>query len=102
MSNDSSKDTHMALETPHKSHKWGWSPLTVILIVVFNYFFAQLLGGLLVSIYPYIKGWSTTRSDNWLNNNPFAQFLFVLFSEAITLLVIWLFVRRRVALKLLG
>jgi membrane protease YdiL (CAAX protease family) len=101
MSNDTSKEKDLSSEALVKSNKWVWGPFSVTLVVVFNYFFAQLLGGLLVSFYPYIRGWGTTQSNNWINT-PFAQFVFVLISEALTVFVIWLFIRRRIAFKLLG
>jgi membrane protease YdiL (CAAX protease family) len=102
MSNDSSNSAQAATTETPKSHRWVWSPSTAVLIVVLSYFAAQFLGGIIVSIYPYLRNWDSTQANNWLTNSVLAQFFYVLLSEAITLTVVWLFVRHRIALKLLG
>lgn len=54
----------------------------------------QLLGGVLVSLYPFLLDWSPLQTENWFNSTG-GQFVFVLLSEAFTVLVLWLFLRRR-------
>jgi membrane protease YdiL (CAAX protease family) len=72
-----------------------WSPWVAVLYAVLVYFAAQLIGELLVYLYPVFHGWSVRRADAWLSSSVLAQFWFVLFSEALTFGAIWWFIRRR-------
>lgn len=71
-----------------------WSATFAIFVIVIDYYVSQIAGGILVGLYPVILRWSSTQSDGWLNNSVWAQFLYVLFTESITILILWLFGRR--------
>lgn len=70
-----------------------WSPWLAVVIVVVVYFVAQFAGGFIVSI---IAGLTHGSSANdWLKNSTLAQFIYVLLAEALTLWLLWLFMRSR-------
>jgi membrane protease YdiL (CAAX protease family) len=100
MSDDISNPT---VKNPEPStQRWPWSPTTAVMIVVIAFLVAQLLGGTLVALYPSLHHWSNAQANNWLTNSVGAQFFFVLISEALTLLILWLYLRHRVTHKQLG
>lgn len=83
--------------------KVPWSPWAAVLYAVLVYFAAQIVAGLLISIYLHLKGWNQATATIWLNHSIFAQFWYVLFAEALTFGAIWWFVRRRKAgLRIIG
>jgi membrane protease YdiL (CAAX protease family) len=100
MSNDTSNPTIKASEPSTK--RWPWSPTTAVVIVVVAFLVAQLLGGILVDLYPSIHHWSGAQANNWLTNSIVAQFFFVLISETLTLFILWLYLRNRVTREQLG
>jgi len=83
------------LEDKPTTGKVPWSPWTGVIYAVVVYFAAQILASILLVIYPRARGWSKPVITNWLNNSVIAQFLYVLFAEAITFGAIWWFIRWR-------
>ncbi|HSX36536.1 MAG TPA: type II CAAX endopeptidase family protein [Patescibacteria group bacterium] len=80
-----------------------WRPLLGVVYVIFVFFAAQLVAGILVSIYPWAKHWSNAQATDWLNNSVIAQFLFVLLAEGLTLGSIYAWLRRyKVNFKVIG
>lgn len=74
-----------------------WKPWRAVLFVLFVYFAAQFLAGVLISVYPELRGWSTDRALDWLNDSVSAQFVFVLLAEALTLGAVYWFLKRHKA-----
>lgn len=70
-----------------------WGPGRAILGVVASFFAVQILVSIVVAIYVSLRGWDETLSNLWLSEVP-VQFGIVLISEVVTLLIIWLFVRK--------
>lgn len=101
MSGDTSSGVTKAVE-PSPPQRWQWSPLSAVLIVIIAFVVAQLLGGILVALYPSLRHWTSAQANNWLNNSVVSQFFFVLISEALTVLILWLYLRKRVTRKQLG
>lgn len=66
-----------------------YGPIAATLITVGLYFGAQLLGGILISLVPAMKGWSEEHAKSWLTNSVWAQFLFIAIVEAISLGVVY-------------
>jgi len=67
------------------------------------YYVSQLVGGLLVSIYPFLQHWSNARATSWLNNSVSAQFVFILIAEAFTIGAIYAFLRHyKLTLRTIG
>jgi len=75
----------------------SWGPLAAILVVVFSYLAAQILGSALVLLYTHTRHWGVAQANDWLQNSVAAQFIYVVLSEAITMGVLVLFLRRRKA-----
>lgn len=82
--------------------KWGWGPLGAVLIVVLSFLVSQVVGYLVISIYPEIKHWDSTQANNWISNSTGAQFIYVLISEVMTLTILWAFIRKKVSFPQLG
>ena len=77
--------------------KVGWGPVSAIAFSIIVYFGTQIIGGFLVSIYPFVKGWNEQQVSGWLEHSIYAQFFFVLIVESLTIYLIWRFLRRRKA-----
>lgn len=80
---------------PQTTGKLSWGPIAAILFTVGVYFASQILGGLLVSVYPLIRSWNNQQTTQWLAHSNYAQFIFVAIVEAITVGLIWLFLKNR-------
>ncbi len=81
----------------------GYGQVAAVLVTVAVYFGAQILVGVIVSLVPLFNGWSTERLQDWLQDSVAAQFGTIFLVEALTLWLIWLFLKgRRVALKTIG
>ncbi len=94
-------DTAKTADAP-SANKRHWGPLNSTLLVLIAFVLAQLFGYMLISIYPAIRHWGNAMTNDWEQNSISAQFLFVLFSEAVTLLILWLYFRNRITLKQIG
>ena len=76
-------------------NKINWNPLEAVCITVAIYFVSQFLGAIIVFVLPLIRGWSLEQTSTWLDNNPYGQFLLVLAIEAITVGLLYYFIKRR-------
>lgn len=95
MSNASSKDSPSEQNTAVASWRSiPWNPVVAVLVVVAIYFASQVIGGLLVSVYPFLKHWSEARANDWLNNSVGAQFVYIVLAEGLTLGLLWMFLSR--------
>ncbi len=65
-----------------------WHPIVAIALVVFIYFFSQLVAGVFVSIYPAIRGWGVDTTNLWLKT-PAGQFWTIMFIEVSVVLMVW-------------
>ena len=73
----------------------------IVLAVIF--FVSQLLSGLVVSFYPFIRSWSLATTKTWLNNSMYAQFATALLAYGGIVLLLWLFLRhKKTSFKALG
>lgn len=68
-------------------------PVVAVVIVLIIYFASQIMGGLMLSIYPALRHWSGTQATSWVNNSVVAQFMYVVIAEGLTLLSLWAFLR---------
>jgi hypothetical protein len=71
-----------------------WKPWLGIIFIVFVYYASQIIGGLLLSIYPGLRHWSHAEALDWLNNSVGAQFVFILLAEVMSVGAIYLFLKR--------
>ncbi|HVI60779.1 MAG TPA: hypothetical protein VM535_01340, partial [Candidatus Saccharimonadales bacterium] len=71
-----------------------WNPWLGVVFVIILYYGAQLAGGLLVTLYPVLRGWSAVRITNWLDSSTAAQFAYVVLAEAFILGALYLFLKK--------
>lgn len=86
--------------TPKRKGMYGpWQSILVTLLV---YFSAQLLAGVVIYAIPALRQWSPARQELWIQN-PWVMFCFIVAAEAITLGLLYKFMRsRRVTFQSLG
>jgi len=68
----------------------GWLGLLVVVII---YFISMSLGVVLLNLYPALMGWGPVQADTWLSSSTSAQFAYVFAVEAITIGLLWFFMR---------
>lgn len=73
--------------TPEIS-KTSWMAPVSLLAVAVIYFATQLASGLIVYIYPQLHHWTATQTNRWLSNSVFAQFLYILVAEVLTVVAL--------------
>ena len=72
-------------ELKPKTHSGAWYATLALFGVSVVYFLSQIVGGLLVYVYPTVQHWSHAKANDWLTHSVVAQFLFILFAEAFTI-----------------
>jgi membrane protease YdiL (CAAX protease family) len=94
MSNASSKEP----EVPAKADPSGvkWSPTAAIVVTVLAFFASQVVTALFLGIIGGSLGWDETQIELWFMSVS-GQFIFVLVAEALTLGILWRFLKRRKA-----
>lgn len=86
-----------------KTKTLPWHPVLGVVFVLALYFVTQIVGGVLVSIYPALRHWSSARASDWLNSSIAAQFVYILLVESLTIGGLWWFLRRhRRGFRMLG
>ena len=87
---------------PNDYQRWPWGPAAGFFVTACAFLLSQLLAGGVFMLLFTILGWSSARSNDWFNSVT-GQFLAVLVSEALALIFLVLFLRRRKApWRLLG
>lgn len=71
-----------------------WKPWLGVLFLFAVYYASQLVGGLLVSVYPALRHWPHSVTLDWVNNSAWAQFTFVVIAEVFSIGAIYLFLKR--------
>lgn len=94
MSNASSSqpESVVAKSKPASGVPWNLSLGLVFIAVVF--FGAQLVSGLLLSLYAGLHHMTGQQASDWLNSSTAAQFLFILIAEVLTVGAVYLFLRQ--------
>jgi membrane protease YdiL (CAAX protease family) len=72
-----------------------WGPVAVVFLTVLIYFASQIVSGVLVSLYPFLRGWSGAATQAWLTNSVIAQFFLILLVEAFTVGAVLFLLRMR-------
>lgn len=70
-----------------------WHPFLAVIIALATYFGAAIVGQIVVSAYPLLKNYSQSQAEAYINGT-FVQFLYVLIVEIVTILCMYLFIRR--------
>ncbi|MGH7195703.1 MAG: lysostaphin resistance A-like protein [Candidatus Saccharimonadales bacterium] len=74
-----------------------WSPWAAIIVVIFTYLAAQIVAINLADLYPLARHWTKAHSTMWLNSSTVGYFVYILLAEAITVALIFGFVRLKKA-----
>lgn len=77
--------------------KINWTSLESIGITLSTYFGGQLLASILILLPLTIAGWDTDRISNWIDNSTTGQFVLILAIQAISLYLLYAFLKRRKA-----
>ncbi len=83
------------LEEGAKGHDYKWGPAAALIVTVGIYFVSQIIAGIVISLYPLLKHWNYAQTTKWLEQSVFGQFFFIVIVEAITLWLLWIFLKRR-------
>jgi hypothetical protein len=75
MSKDFSSVSEVPVSEQQPAKQWRVALLALIVTIVLFYV-AEILGGLIISIYPALHHWSAAQTNNWLNNSVEGQFVF--------------------------
>lgn len=70
-----------------------WSPWLAIIFVIVTYFVSQIIGGLIISIYPALQHWTGEQANDWVNSSVWAQFFYVLVAEGFTVGALYAFLK---------
>jgi uncharacterized protein len=73
--------------------KKTWGPAAAIIWTVLLYAIPQIVGGLIVSIYPALKHWGSDKSNSWLTNDIGAQFVYTIIAESMSIGIVWLLLK---------
>lgn len=72
-----------------------WGPAASIIVVFAIYLISQIIAALLINIYPIIRHWNSNQASQWINNSVMAQFLVTVIIEALSVYLLYLFLKRR-------
>lgn len=70
-----------------------WGPVAAILVTLGIFFGGQLFGGLVISIWPMLLGWSSPRITEWFSDSTVGQFLLLATIQLVTFLLLYWFIR---------
>ncbi len=71
-----------------------WNPWIAVLFIGFVYYFSQFFSGAVVSLYPWLMGWSSSQTSVWLNESVLAQFSYVLIALTFMIASIYIFLKK--------
>lgn len=74
-------------------HRVSWPIALGLFFVIAIFFMSQLVGGLVASIYPFIKHWTKLQTTNWLSSSVFAQFVYVVIAELTVIAAVYWFLK---------
>lgn len=83
---DTDTDTKNSRQVP-----WPWFLGVIAAIVI--YFASSIAGEFAISLYPLFQGWTMEQAGDWLKSSTAAQFAYVASIEAVTIGLLYLFLR---------
>lgn len=92
---ESDRKLLLNLKKRDKEKKVGWGPVSAILVTLGIYLGAQLIAGYFVIQYLISTGSSKDDIDSLVEGSVSIQFFFILLAELFSILLLWLFLRRR-------
>lgn len=72
-----------------------WGPTAALFVAIGVYIAGQIIGGIIILLYPASQGWSNEMMVDWLESSTYAQFFLMVLVEGITLLLLYTFIRYR-------
>jgi membrane protease YdiL (CAAX protease family) len=88
--------THDTSHKPKDSAAITWGPVAAVVVSVAIYVLSQVVVSIFIAIYTSMNHWSKTFIDTWIEG-VWPQFIYVVFVEAISLGMLWRFLKRRKA-----
>lgn len=76
-----------------KSDVVPWRPAPAVLYVLGVFYASQIIGGILLYLYPTVLGWSAARTSAWITTSVSAQFAYILFAETLSIAAIYWFLK---------
>ncbi len=73
--------------------KVPWNPILGVIFIVVVFFGAQLLSGIVLSLYPLLRHFTSAQASAWLSKSVAVQFIYILLAEVLTVGFIYLFLR---------
>jgi membrane protease YdiL (CAAX protease family) len=73
--------------------KVPWNPWWGVVFLILVFYASQIFGGLIISVYPWLRSWRSAQAVDWLNNSVSAQFVFVLLAETLAVYAVYLFLK---------
>lgn len=74
---------------------FGDRPIVIMLTTISLYFIAQFIAGLFFILLIFLNGWSDTDFKSWFNFSALPQFIYVVITDVLIVLGIWLILRKR-------
>jgi membrane protease YdiL (CAAX protease family) len=71
-----------------------WGPLSAIIVTLVVVIFAEVLGIIVVELYPLANHWSQSHITSWVNSN-LGQFIYTILAEGFTVLLVLWYIRWR-------
>jgi len=97
------KKAEQVLSDQDSKQQRMWHPVAAISYVILLYVLSQLAASFLLVGVLYAFGWDIHRITDWLGSDTFAQFLFVLLTEIVTVGgIVWFLKRRGFKLAAIG
>lgn len=81
----------------------GLGPFSVVIIVILTFFLSQIFAGALVAYGAALFGYTPKSALDAIDNTTGLQFAYIFIAEAITLLIVWRFLKyRNVSFRAIG
>jgi len=84
---------------PVKKPFYKRDPLTSILLILVVFFASQIAAGVIISLYPSLKNWTSDQGSTWLQNSVIAQFVYILLAETFAVWLVLKLLKRARILK---
>ena len=94
MSDASSKQQVAAAGASRPRLSVPWNIVLGLVFIAVVFYGAQIVSGLLLSVYASLRHFSGQQATDWLNSSTGAQFVFILIAEVLTVGAVYLFLRQ--------
>ncbi|CAN5377959.1 hypothetical protein BH10PAT3_BH10PAT3_4250 [soil metagenome] len=84
-----------AVKRPFYRH----DPTASIIVVILVFFVSQVVAGVIVSVYPSLKNWTSDQGSAWLQNSVVAQFFYILLAEFFSVWIVLMLLKAQRIVK---